>query len=96
MLSFFDYSGWLDCMWTGFSDVLLCRSDLMRLVRHERRQQVGNQKGFVRAISDMPDRLVRGQGQLEKVMQRCFVSDLEIWPRASGLPGQALLLQGFS
>ncbi|CAE6968828.1 mei-9 [Symbiodinium sp. CCMP2592] len=43
--------------------------------------RVGNQKGFVRAISDMPDRFLRGQGQLEKVMQRCFVSDLEIWPR---------------
>ena len=53
---------------------------------------MGNQKGFVRAISDMPDRFVCGQGQLEKVMQRCFVSDLEIWPRALGLPKHSLLL----
>ncbi|CAE7748693.1 mei-9, partial [Symbiodinium pilosum] len=42
---------------------------------------VGNHKGFIRAISDMPDALTRGQGQLEKLMQRCFISDLEIWPR---------------
>ena len=40
-----------------------------------------NQRGFVRAISDMPDAFARGQGQLEKVMQRCFINDLEIWPR---------------
>ncbi|CAK9006253.1 DNA repair endonuclease XPF (DNA excision repair protein ERCC-4) [Durusdinium trenchii] len=40
-----------------------------------------NTRGFIRAISDMPDSFTRSHVQLEKVMQRCFLNDLEVWPR---------------
>ena len=40
-----------------------------------------NTKGFVRAISDAPDGFARGQVQVEKVMQRCFLNDMDVWPR---------------
>ena len=40
-----------------------------------------NTRGFVRAISDAPDGFARGQVQVEKVMQRCFLNELDVWPR---------------
>ncbi len=43
--------------------------------------RLSNTRGFIRAISDMPDALTRNQVQVEKLMQRCFLNDMEVWPR---------------
>ena len=41
--------------------------------------RLSNTKGFIRAVSDVPDAFSRVQ--VEKVMQRCFLNDMEVWPR---------------
>jgi len=41
----------------------------------------GSRYGFVRALSDRPDLFRQGQSQVDKIMQRCFVHNLEVWPR---------------
>ena len=41
--------------------------------------RLSNTRGFIRAVSDVPDAFSRVQ--VEKVMQRCFLNDMEVWPR---------------
>ena len=41
--------------------------------------RLSNTRGFIRAVSDVPDAFSRVQ--VEKVMQRCFLDDMEVWPR---------------
>lgn len=40
-----------------------------------------SEKGFVYGLSDKPEAFLRGQASIEKVMQRCFANELEVWPR---------------
>ena len=43
--------------------------------------RLSNTSGFIRAISDVPDSFSQNHTQLEKIMRRCFLNDLEVWPR---------------
>eukprot|EP00928_Gymnodinium_smaydae_P049892 TRINITY_DN33506_c0_g1_i1.p1 TRINITY_DN33506_c0_g1~~TRINITY_DN33506_c0_g1_i1.p1 ORF type:complete len:983 (-),score=106.34 TRINITY_DN33506_c0_g1_i1:169-3117(-) len=57
------------------------------VLRMFRRQ---NRRGFIRAVSDKPDLLTRGTNTLDKVLQRCFIQNLEVWPRIRREVQQAL------
>lgn len=41
----------------------------------------GNKHGFIWALSDRPDEFPQGTAGILNLMQRCFVDNLELWPR---------------